>query len=259
MALRISHVFISRPRQEAAELAAMVVPLGLDSVIQPAFDYLALDGHTEDPGAFELSEQAGASDLFVFTSPRAVTHGLPQLSRDVLLRSRVAAIGPSTAAALAAAGISVGVTPAAGYTSEALLEVLGAGSVVPAAIAQAQGRAFIVAAPGGRQALAQGLGRAGWQTVYLMVYRSVPAELDRDALAELADASNILSIWTSGNAMKSLAQRLPPAAWYRLCRGEWLVISDRLERLARAYGPAGIHLAAGPDNGSILTAIRALM
>lgn len=237
----------------------MVVPLGLDSVIQPAFDYLALDLRAEDPVAFGMSEQAGAADLFVFTSTRAVTYGLPQLSRDRLLRARVAAIGPSTAAALAAAGISVGVAPGPGFTSEALLETLGAASQTLTESQQAQGRAFIVAAPGGRKALADGLNRAGWRTVYLMVYRSVPAELDRAALAQLDDASGILSVWTSGNAMKSLAQRLPPAVWFRLCRGEWLVISDRLERLARAYGPAAIHLSSGPDNGSILSAIRALL
>lgn len=257
--MRPSHVFISRPRQEAAELAAMVVPLGLDSIIQPAFDYLALDGRTDDRGAFELSDQAGVGDLFVFTSPRAVTHGLPQLSRDTLLRSRIAAIGPSTAAALGAAGIAVSVTPAEGYTSEALLETLAGGSPAAPPGPGPQGRAFIVAAPGGRQALAEGLTRVGWQTVFLMVYRSVPAEIDRAALAQLEDASGILSVWTSGNAMRSLAQRLPPAAWFRLCRGEWLVISDRLERLARAYGPAAVHLARGPDNGAVLAAIRALL
>jgi hypothetical protein len=37
-----------------------------------------------------------------------------------------------------------------------------------------------------------------------------------------------------------------------------VVISERLQRLARAYGPSQIHLAGGPGNGAILAAIRAL-
>jgi hypothetical protein len=56
--------------------------------------------------------------------------------------------------------------------------------------------------------------------------------------------------------MKALSHRLSPAAWFRVCQGEWLVISDRLERLARAFGPAGIHLAQGPGNAAIASAIR---
>jgi hypothetical protein len=37
------------------------------------------------------------------------------------------------------------------------------------------------------------------------------------------------------------------------------VISERLKRLARAYGPERIHLAQGPANGNLLTAIRGLV
>jgi len=59
--------------------------------------------------------------------------------------------------------------------------------------------------------------------------------------------------------MNALSQRLPPAAWFRICRGEWLVISERLRRLARAYGPSEIHLAGGPGNVALLASIRGLL
>ena len=91
-----------------------------------------------------------------------------------------------------------------------------------------------------------------------MVYKPEPAELDRQALKTLVDASGVLSVWTSANAMKALSQRLPPATWFQLCQGDWLVISERLKRLARAYGPERIHLAQGPGNGDLLSAIRGL-
>ena len=105
-----------------------------------------------------------------------------------------------------ASGIRVGVTAAKGYTSEALLETLE-GEEVP--VSRPRGAAFIIAAPGGRQALADGLTRLGWKPCFIMVYRSQPAALNPDAMAALADAAGLLSVWTSGNAMTGLSQRLP--------------------------------------------------
>lgn len=247
--MRISQVFISRPRQEAEVLAGLLAPLGLQAVVQPAFEYASLDLRAFDPHGYARFEAAATGSLAVFTSPRAVRHGLAQLPRQRLLRLSVAAIGPATAAALAASGVPVAVADDAGYTSEALLKTLAA---------ETPGEAFIVAAPGGRRALLEGLSALGWRTGMLMVYQARAAELDPEAVAALGKAEALLSVWTSANAMNALAQRLPPAAWFRVCRGEWLVISERLKRLARAYGPTRIHLADGPGNNALLAAVRRL-
>jgi uroporphyrinogen-III synthase len=248
--VKFSHVFIARPRQEAEELAGMLTPLGLQTIVQPAFEYLALDVRANDPAGYAQLETAAAGDLVVFTSPRAVAHGLAQIPRGLLQRLRVAAIGPATGAALVAAGIPVAVSAGAGYTSETLLETLAA---------ESPGRAFIVAAPGGREALLDGLSAGGWQVAMVLVYRAEPAALDRAALAGLEAASSVLSVWTSANALQTLSQRLPPAAWLKLCLGEWLVISERLRRLARAWGPGRIHQAEGPGNSALLAAVRGLL
>jgi uroporphyrinogen-III synthase len=257
--VNFSHVFISRPRREGEELAAMLTTLGLESVLQPAFDYVACDLRREDPQGCARFSLAGPSDLVVFTSPRAVQHGLPQLDRGALARARVLAVGPATAGALEDAGMRVEARANEGFTSEALLEALAGERETGAAEAGAQPRsAFIIAAPGGRQALFEGLQELGWLTSMLMVYRSEPASLEREALAALDDATAVLSVWTSGNAMTALSRRLPAATWLLLCRGPWLVVSERLARLARTFGPSGVHLAAGPGNGALLEAIRGL-
>jgi uroporphyrinogen-III synthase len=254
--MTFSHVFISRPRREAEELAAMLTTLGLETVVQPAFHYVALDAREEDPATFALMESATARDLVVFTSPRAVMHGLAQLDREKLLQMRLAAIGPATASALNAAGLTVDIASPDGFNSEALLETLAED---PQTTAGSPGQAFILAAPGGRQALVEGLEAQGWSARFLLVYRSEPAALDQAALASLSDAAGVLSVWTSGNAMNALSQRLPTAVWFRLCQGEWLVISERLKRLARAYGPSRVYVASGPGNGAIVSAIRSLL
>lgn len=249
VASAFTHVFISRPAPEAQELAALVAPLGLVAIAQPAFDYRAIDAREADAATCDRLEAAGAGDLLVFTSPRAVEHAIPQFSRAVLHRPRLAAIGPATAKALRAAGLPPTITAPGGYTSEDLLAALGR---------EPPGQAFIAAAPGGRDALLRGLAEMGWQAHMLMVYRAEPAPLDPQVPVRLQAAPRLLSAWTSGNAMKSLAQRLPPAAWFAVCRSDWLVISDRLARLARAYGPPRIHRAAGPGNQDLLRAIRGL-
>jgi uroporphyrinogen-III synthase len=254
--MKFTHVFISRPRTEAEELSAMLIPLGLQPVVQPAFSYCSLDASATQKEIFDEMNGAGPQSLVVFTSPRSVAHGLPQLPDNILFQSRIAAIGPATAKALAEAGIRVNVIPRRGYSSEDLLASLaeedmsrGAGHL----------SAFIIAAPGGRQKLFESLGQQGWRARQVMVYKPEPTELDKAALNTLKQASGVLSVWTSGNAMKALSQRLPPATWFQLCQGDWLVVSERLKRLARAYGPERIHIAQGPANGNLLTAIRGLL
>jgi uroporphyrinogen-III synthase len=251
--MSFSHVFITRPRRESEQLAESLTALGFECVVQPAFTYVALEARRLQEQSFGLMERAGHDALLIFTSPRAVAHGLPQLPNGLVFQSRVAAIGPATAAALAAAGVRVSVTPHQGYTSEALLETLSQE-------APAGGRkdAFIVAAPGGRQRLSEGVEELGWQAHMVMVYKAEPAVLDKPALQKLKEASGTLAVWTSANAMNALSRRLPPGIWFQLCRGDWLVISERLRRLARAYGPSRIHLAQGPGNAELLAAIRAL-
>jgi uroporphyrinogen-III synthase len=233
----------------------MLIAIGLQTVVQPAFTYFPVDARAAQPEIFDEMDRAGRNSLLVFTSPRSVAHGLAQLPDSLRFGARIAAIGPATARALGDAGIKVNVVPRKGYTSEALLETLAEeGS------AEVTGHpyAFIIAAAGGRQKLFNGLSELGWQAKLLMTYRSEATALDKAALGTLSDASGVLSVWTSANAIKALSHRLPPALWFQLCRGDWLVISDRLKRLARAYGPARIHLASGPGNRELFSAIQNL-
>jgi len=254
--MRFSHVFLTRPRSESRDLATMLLPLGLQLVIQPAFDFASLDIAAGQPDLLADLEAGVQSPLLIFTSPRAVSFGLGQLPVGLTGNCKVAAIGPATARALEAAGVTVTVRPASGYTSEDLLKTLeedSTGFISP-------GRsALILAAPGGRKKLLEGLAARDWAAQMLMVYERKNAAINKLELDKLQQAERVMAVWTSANAMKSLSQRLPPAAWFRLCQGEWLVISNRLKRLARAYGPSKIHLSPGPGNSDLFTAIRGLI
>ncbi len=222
--------------------------MGIESIVQPAqaFEPRQLSGK-------ELSDLEGISQpkLLIFTSPRAVEFGLPQLTAAVCDGARYAAIGPATAHSLKASGRPPDIVPSRGFTSEALLQELSsqfAGS----------GTALVICAPGGRQALVDQLGDAGWDARPVWVYERRAAEISEKAVTAIGDAERLLTVFTSGDAMNVLSQRLPPAAWYAICRGDWLVISERLQRLARAFGPSGVHLASGPQNTDLAMAIRSI-
>jgi uroporphyrinogen-III synthase len=234
----------------------MLAPLGMQPIIQPAFDFRQLDAAASQPAVMAGLESGELAPLLIFTSPRAVQFGLGQLPGGLSRKLKVAAIGPATARALEAAGVTVTVRPSSGYTSEALLGTLQQDS---AGFMSADRSALILAAPGGRRKLAEGLSERNWTTQMLMVYERKNASLNKQELGKLQEAERIIAVWTSANAMKSLSQRLPPASWFRLCQGEWLVISKRLKRLARAYGPSDIHLSPGPTNSDLFTAIRGLV
>lgn len=248
----IQQVLITRPLEKGRELAVMLEELDLKAIVQPAFNYKALDLRENQPDDLAKLQSDAATSLLVFTSPRSVQFGLQQLAPEVLWRATIAAIGPATARALSDAGVQVGVKPKRGYTSEDLLDALDDRSTSPS-------QAFIVAAPGGRKKLADGLWQRCDEVSMLMAYQAESAPLQASALESLAVAEYLLVVWTSANAMKSLSQRMPPATWFQVCQAPWLVISERLLRLARAYGPSDVHLTSGPGNKDIVQSIRALL
>ena len=77
--MRFSHVFVTRPRQESEDLAAMLAPLDLQVVVQSAFDFRERDVACEQPEVLADLEGDNTPRLLIFTSPRAVKFGLAQL------------------------------------------------------------------------------------------------------------------------------------------------------------------------------------
>ncbi|HLF32109.1 MAG TPA: uroporphyrinogen-III synthase [Xanthomonadales bacterium] len=257
--MHYSHILITRPYAEAMELAALLAPFRVEVIILPAFEFAARALPPEQVRQLQQSVIAPQPPLLVFTSPRAVDFGLGQVPPGVLKNSRIAAVGASTAEVLLQSGISDVLSPRHGYSSEDLLETIRAEKQLHAPIAAGEaGQAFIFAAPGGRDALREGLEELGFLAQMLLVYERIPASLEPTAIAAIEQAESLLAVWTSANSMNALHQRLPAGCWASLRQAEWLVISDRLMGLAQSFKPAKLHLALGPANADILGAIQAL-
>jgi uroporphyrinogen-III synthase len=250
-----SHVVITRPRQEALHLAHLLAPLPADVIILPAHVFLPLELTAEQLGQLQAAATSPAPTLLIFTSPRTVEFGLSQLPPEVVRASCIAAIGPSTGALLEHAGAGVDILPRHGYDSEHLLSELALSPPAHAAVPPA---AFILAAPGGRTLIQESLQAIGYSAHTLMVYESKPAELDVACVTAIERARFTLAVWTSANAMASLARHLPAQCWQKLCQGDWLVISDRLAEVAQSYKPAKIRISQGPANEDIAAAVSAL-
>ncbi len=250
-----SHILITRPAEESAELAGMLAARAAHVLALPAYGFRQCEPFSDQLQRLEKCSLGEARPLVVFTSPRAVEHGLNHLPDGLLSRCRVSAIGPTTAKRLLDAGIELAVTAEHGYTSEDLLEAVppNAGGPVDA---------FILTAPGGRSALVEGLRRLGYRPHLLLVYERKPAELDKRVVESLRHAESVLSVWTSADAIRSLCQRLPPDiivdnVHHKVREGDWVVISERLARVASSFHTAEVSVAAGPTNADIAAAVEA--
>ena len=253
----ISCLLITRPQPEAKALAALVgtdIPVtSMQPIILPAHEFSPLPVADEEIAQLLPGDPFGLDSLLIFTSPRAVYYGLPQIPEEVLVRCVIAAIGPATERALLAAGCSDVLVSETGYTSEDLLSAL---RDFPVKTGKQRRKVGIVAAAGGREALFDGLNKRGFQCSMLLVYERKAALIDPGVSARIENCGRILAVWTSADVIEKLSEGLSKAAWEKVCAGDWLVISERLAAIARCYQPRAIHLSAGPGNEPLASAIR---
>jgi uroporphyrinogen III methyltransferase/synthase len=159
-------VAVTRARAQASGLAARLRELGAEVAETPAIRI--------EPLQVELPEPP---DLLVLTSPNGVRLYFDALPGDAraLAGTRVAAIGPGTAAALREHGVEADVVPER-FVAEGLLEALAAEPL--------EGRRVVVArAAEARDVLPDGLRERGARVEVVALYETVAEALDTEALA----------------------------------------------------------------------------
>jgi uroporphyrinogen III methyltransferase/synthase len=173
-------VVVTRTREQASSLSARLRDLGAEPVEVPTIRIEPpADGGAGLRAAVDRLA-AGAYDWVVFTSPNGVDRTFDLLPDARLVRARVAAIGPGTAAALAERRVVPDLVPAR-YVAEGLLEELPAGP----------GRVLLARAAVARDVLPDGLRASGWEVDVAEAYRTVAADLDPAARDGLAGADAI--------------------------------------------------------------------
>jgi uroporphyrinogen III methyltransferase/synthase len=214
--LRGVSVVVTRPRERSDDLVSGLAAAGAEVVVLPV---IAITDPL-DPGPLEeAAGRVGEYDWVVFSSVNAVDRFLPLLRDGRALGGvRLAAVGPATAAALAARHLVADLVPAEA-TAEALVAAMpdaDASPAVPDADASpANGRSMtssgngLPGASGGRilfpraaearDVIAPGLRAKGWEVDEVEAYRTVPARASDGATTERLEAAATADVITFGS------------------------------------------------------------
>lgn len=239
-------VLVTRPEGQAGELCAAIEAAGGRAVRFPVLEIVP-----RDPDAVRRdAAQLPVPDIAVFVSANAVRYGL-----DYAAGARIAAVGPATAAAVAAAGRSVDIRSPAGFDSEHLLAVPVLQSVAGLAVRILRGNP-------GRELLAETLQERGARVDYLPVYAR------RRPVADAAALSRLQADWTAGRigavtvmsveSLANLLEMLPEDCRNRLNGTPLVTPAARVlkELEDRLPGTPTIQ-ADGPDATAMVRAIAA--
>jgi uroporphyrinogen-III synthase len=228
MSLRGRGILITRPREQAGALAALVQAQGGQAIVFPVIEIVELPPPQVLEGLVEF-------DLAVFVSPTAVEKGLrlvPQWPAQVA----VAAVGPGTRKALAARGIREVIAPRSGADSEALL-------CLPELRDVAGRRVLVFRGEGGREVIAAELTERGARVEYAECYRRVRPSADPQPVIEAWRRGEVHAVTAfSGEAVENLWALLDGAP---LGETPWFVPHARIAETARCRGAREV-LVAGP-------------
>ena len=227
-------VLVTRPRDQAMELVDEITRRGGTCTLFPVIEIVARDQDAIREEARELPEP----DITIFISRNAVEHGIAYAA------GALAAIGPSTAAAIAASGRAAVLQPPGGFDSEHLLAL--------EEMTQVEGKTIrIVRGNGGREMLAQTLRDRGARVDYLSAYERRLPRYTQSHLCDLEqrwrtgeiDAVVVMSV----ESLANLVRLLSPWCLQALAKTPLVTPAARVlkEVLAR-YPDCPAALARGP-------------
>ncbi len=199
-------IAVTRAREQGSRLAERLRGLGAEVIVAPVIRTELLPGPVPELDTY---------DLICFTSPTGVdalferlqAAGLDSRAFPNRTRTRIAAIGPSTARALRKRGIETDVLPAKAV-AEALAEALGNVPVT---------RALVARAREARDVVPDALRSRGAEVDVVPVYETVVEILDDQQIAAVAGA-DYLTFTSASTVRNFLASVGGVEAW--LARGQ---------------------------------------
>jgi uroporphyrinogen-III synthase len=248
-----ARVLVTRPQQQADNLCQLIGNQGGEPVVFPVLEISAVEPVI---GYKSVIDRVNNSDWVIFVSANAVRFacaGQTDRSLQVDDKVRVAVLGKATATALKAIGWPVHLLPESGFNSEALLAM--------EALQQVKGRRFlIVRGQGGREHLAKILVQKGAVVDYLEVYRRIKPKVDEQRCRQVLVADGLDAIiLTSGEALQNLLDIAGENVAILLKSVPLVVISDRMQKIAKEMGFSRIRVTDEPGDAAIVKTIKALL
>jgi uroporphyrinogen III methyltransferase/synthase len=199
-------ILVTRAREQASALSEQLLALGAEPLEFPTIRIEPL----ADPEPLDRAvERLGQADWVILTSAngvRAVFERLTVLGRDarVFASTRVAAIGPATAASLLEHGIRPDFVPSA-FTSEAIAREL-------APLVEPGQQVVLLRADIAPRILADQLARSGAEVENVAAYRTMPDLAGRDQILRRLERRQIdVVTFTSSSTVRNLVEGLGPA------------------------------------------------
>lgn len=243
-------VLITRPKAKAQQLALLLNQQGIVNTSQALFDY------QKNASAHDIATALENADILIFVSVAAVEFAHASYPLPNNLSQTIFAVGNATKKALQAIGITTTLSPSPQQEhSEGLLKLPQLSKVIGK-------RIIIFRGNGGREHIANSLTLRGAEVRYIESYQRVWRTLPI-IIAEQWRAQKINCIVvTSNDILLALLKYLVSTTnstdnyWQSQCL--WVVVSDRIEKNAKALGLTRIINTHGASSQILCNTLQAL-
>lgn len=241
---------VTRPRDQAAGLAALIDAAGGHALLYPAIE---IEDLADPAAALRIIGKLDQLDLAIFVSPTAVRKAF-----DLLKKARVswptglraAVVGAGSRDELEGHGVHGALAPESGADSEALL-------ALPALAAVAGKRIAIFRGEGGRELLGDTLAARGAKVEYAACYRRARPRLDVAPLLSAWAQGTVHAVTVSSTTgLDNFAEMLGAPGRSLLAGTPVFVPHPRVAEQARRLG---IHapVLAGPSDAEMMARLMA--
>lgn len=243
--LRGRRILVTRPAAQAQALAQLIAAQGGEPI---CFALLEIAPPDDPQPLQQAAARLADYAMAIFISPNAVLSSVVHLlaRRAWPEQLQAVAIGPGTAAQLAACGIGKVIVPAERFDSEALLEMpqLQRQAVLGQKI-------LILRGNGGREELAAGLRARGAQVDAVTCYRRLPP-VDAQAIVSLLRNSGVDALTiSSSEGLRNLLPLLDTESLARLQGKPVFVAHRRIAETAAELGWREVVITGPADAGVI--------
>lgn len=242
-------VMVTRPKPQGGILCEQIRAAGGRAIDFPTIEIQP----PEDLAAFTRGiASLDQYDWVVFVSPQAVYQSIQTIQQywpTFPAVVKVAALGGGTAEALSQANLPVDAYPADDWRSEGLLDDVSFQKLAGKKIA-------LISGDSGREFLAQTLAVRGAHLTNMIAYRRSLPQVDVSEYIHLLQTHGVdIILCTSGEILHNLKVLLE-AAWTDLSRVPVVVVSERMQMLARQLEFEKVLLAKNASHQAMMVILK---
>jgi uroporphyrinogen-III synthase len=238
------NIVVTRPAQQAGELAAMIRAAGGAATLFPVLEIR--DVEDLEP-LLAIVARLDEFDLAVFISPNAVNKAMNLITAHRALPRGLlcAAIGRGGVKELARFGVTNAIAPSRGFDTEALLEL--------PELREVRGKRVVVfRGEGGRELLGNTLKARGARVEYAECYRRGMPNLDAAPLLQAWARNELDAVTvTSSEGLHNLYEMIGALGRQWLRKTPVFVPHPRIAEVARELGLTRVIVAEPADEGLI--------